>query len=219
MALVIYDHGYRIQTPVSSVLPNRTVEQMTEMHSGRGIPSSEHQVTPPESEIPAQQRKRSQGNKAKQAYADTAQLNRRQTDRPNFAVNRIMTRPVITVTMDASLNDAWNQMTRYQIKHLAVIAAAGRLMGVLTERDLLRRSANRPHQGPVIDRNDIRGGYSTQMVVASPDTPVRQIALVMFDHKVSCIPIVEDNGHLVGMVTRSDMLPLIANDRRFEQWI
>ncbi len=76
-----------------------------------------------------------------------------------------------------------------------------------------------PHAGPHLPRNDIIGGYSTQLVVASSDTPVRQIAQVMFDHKVSCVPIVEENGHLVGIVTRSDLLPLIINDRRFEQWI
>ncbi|MEH6625229.1 MAG: CBS domain-containing protein [Motiliproteus sp.] len=219
MALVVYDHGYRIQTPIASLLPNRTVEQLTEINSSRGIPSSEHQVTSPEASVPGQKRGKPQGEKAQQAYKDTEKLKRRQGDSPNFLVNKIMTRPVISVRADAPATEAWDLMSRYQIQHLAVISVDGRLMGVLTERDLLRRNAPLPHAGPVKFRNDIDGGYSTQLVVASPDTLVRQAALVMFDRKVSCIPIVEANGSLVGMVTRSDLLPLVINDRRFEQWV
>ncbi len=218
MALVVYDHGYRIQTPVSSLLPNRTVEQLTEMHSGRGIPSSEHQVSPPEANIPETQRGKPQGKKAQQAYGETEKLKRRQGDRPNFLLNKVMTRPVITIRADGTVTEAWDLMNRYQIQHLAVITTDGRLMGVLTERDLLRRNAPLPHAGPVQFRNNLDGGYSTKLIVASPDTLVRQAALVMFERKVSCIPVLEANASLVGMVTRSDLLPLVINDRRFEQW-
>lgn len=41
MALVIYDHGYRIQTPVDSILPPRVVEQLTQMQPGRPLSDME----------------------------------------------------------------------------------------------------------------------------------------------------------------------------------
>ncbi len=223
MALVVYDHGYRIQTPVNSVLPSRVVEQLTEIHAGRAIPSSDDQTVPPESEQaefpPQTSSSRTPGQRAQQAYKATESLKRRQTDRPDFVVDRIMTAPVVSIPEGARVEAAWDMMIRSQKRHLAVVSRDRRLMGMLTERDLLRRSNLTPHQGPPYRHPTIEGGYSKQLIVATPDTRVREVALVMYDRRLSSMPIVHPDGRLAGIVTRSDLLPLIINDRRFERWV
>ena len=216
MALVIYDPGYRIQTPMKSVLPDRMVEQLTEPHASRAIPSSENRLDRPEAELPSGNRQ--MGQKAQQAYQQNAKLKRRQSDSPDLLVDKIMSSPVISILAGASLAMAWQQMDSYQLQHLAVINDRGQLMGILTERDLLRRHALMPHAGPHNPRQNIDGGYSTQLIVATADTPVRQVAMIMHERQISCVPIIGANGIPRGMVTRSDLLPLIINDSRFEQW-
>ncbi|OMH30071.1 HPP family protein [Motiliproteus sp. MSK22-1] len=225
MALVIYDHGYRIQTPVSSVLPARVVEQLTELQPGRGIPSSDSRLNPPEAEIPGSNRQSpgnknasQQGERAQQAYRQTERLKRRESDTPNLAVDRIMTSPVVTIAAGAKIADAWQLMNTHRLRHLAVVNPAGKIMGILTERDLLRRHTLMPHAGPHNPRQNIDGGYSTQLIVATADTLIREVALVMHEKQLSCVPIVDGAGKPVGIVTRSDLLPLIINDKKLEQW-
>lgn len=217
MALVIYDHGYRIQTPVDSLLPARVVEQLTEMHPGRAIPGSEQQLSPPDAEIPHSP-PRQPHRRAQQAYQSAKQLNRRQTDKPELVVEKIMTKPVISIREGARVTTAWTLMQRHRIQHLAVVSKTGQLLGIVTEGDLLRRHSPAPHAGPPIIRETIEGGYASQVIVATPDTLVQQVTLVLYDRKLSCMPVVQTNGVLAGIVTRSDLLPLIINDKRFSRW-
>lgn len=219
MALVVYDHGYRIQTPVDSLLPRGVVEQLTEMQPGRAISEFEvhPDITTPVQDRGARPRGLAQ-QQARKAYEETNRVNRRKTDKPDLTVDRIMTAPVISVPENCSVNDAWREMQRHRIQHLAVVSRSGRMVGILSERDLLRRHTPAPHQGPPIHRNSLAGGYPTQLIVATPETLVRQVTLIMFDRQVSCMPIIDAQGMPAGILTRSDLLPLIVNDRRFSNW-
>ena len=99
MALVVYDPTYRVQTPIKSVLPDRMVEQLTELHASSPIPSSENRLDTPEGTYPELSRQQQQ--KAQKAYQQTEQLKRRQTDKPDLLVDKIMTAPVVTITSGA----------------------------------------------------------------------------------------------------------------------
>ncbi len=221
MALVIYDHGYRIQTPVDSILPSRVVEQLTQMQPGRPLSDMEKQFgdddAPPGSGgvAPTSARIR----KAHAAYQATRQVNRRQTDKPELTIDRIMTKPVVSIRQDAKVSSAWALMRQHRIQHLAIVGQVGQLLGVMNERDLLRRQSPAPHQGPPIPRETIAGGYNSQLIVATPETLVQQVALVLLDRRLSCMPIVQANGVLAGIVTRSDLLPLIVNDKRLSRYV
>lgn len=220
MALVIYDHGYRIQTPVDSILPSRVVEQLTQMQPGRSLSDMEKQLGDDESpEGGAPSPSSARFRKASAAYLATRQVNRRQTDKPELTIDRIMTHPVISIRQNAKISSAWALMRQHRIQHLAIVGQVGQLLGVMSERDLLRRHSPMPHQGPPISRETIEGGYSSQLIVATPDTLVQQVALILLDRRLSCIPIVQANGILAGIVTRSDLLPLIVNDKRLSRYV
>lgn len=147
------------------------------------------------------------------------QVNRRQSDKPELTIDRIMTRPVVSIRHDAKISQAWTLMRQHRIQHLAIVGQVGQLLGVMNERDLLRRQNPTPHQGPPINRESIAGGYTSQLIVATPDTLVQQVALILLDRRLSCIPIVQSNGVLAGIVTRSDLLPLIVNDKRLSRYV
>lgn len=220
MALVIYDHGYRIQTPVDSILPSRVVEQLTQMQPGRPLSDMEKQYgddDAPEGVSPSP--KRARFRKAQEAYQATRQINRRQSDQPELTIDRIMSQPVVSIRQDARVTLAWELMRQHRIQHLAVVGKVGQLLGVITERDLLRRQSPAPHEGPSIPHETITGGYSSQLIVATPDTLVQQVALILLDRRLSCLPIVQANGILAGIVTRSDLLPLIVNDKRLSRYV
>lgn len=117
-------------------------------------------------------------------------------------------------------------MVSRRLGGLLVVEPGGKLVGVLTQTDLLHRVAH-PHIPPHVEilgsiiylttpghMDELMGkiagvlvsnAMSKELITAAPDTPVADLADLMLEHKVGRIPIVE-NGQPVGVVTRSDLI-------------
>ena len=120
-------------------------------------------------------------------------------------VKEIMTRRVQTVAHNENAEAAWNLMRWKRIHHLVVIGEGGDVVGVVSARDLGGR-----------DRDEIRrlrpisAMMTAYAVKATPNMPVRQAANVMRGWNIGCLPVIEPDGKLAGIVTVSDLLRLLA---------
>ena len=120
-------------------------------------------------------------------------------------VEDIMTRRVQTVAHTENAEAAWNLMRWKRIHHLVVTGADGEVVGVVSARDLGGR-----------DRDELRrvrpisAMMTAYAVKATPDMPVRQAANVMRGWNIGCLPVLEPDGTLAGIVTVSDLLRLLA---------
>jgi CBS domain-containing protein len=120
-------------------------------------------------------------------------------------VKDIMTRRVQTVSHQENAEAAWNLMRWKRIHHLVVIGEGGDVVGVVSARDLGGR-----------DRDEIRrmrpisAMMTAYAVKATPEMPVRQAANVMRGWNIGCLPVIEPDGTLAGIVTVSDLLRLLA---------
>jgi CBS domain-containing protein len=125
-------------------------------------------------------------------------------------VAELMTRDVETLSADDSLVLADTLMRRRRIRHLPVVRA-GRLVGVVTHRDLLRAQAEITARIPVSDEERfvslaVGDLMTTDVKTASPDEPARDAAQRMLESKLGCLPVVDPEGQLVGIVTEVDFL-------------
>jgi acetoin utilization protein AcuB len=102
-------------------------------------------------------------------------------------------------------------MMKERIRHLPVAAPDGRLLGIITDRDI---RLNLPSQATSLSVWEINHLLSkltveevmTQAVITvGPDRPARDAACLMVDHQIGALP-VEDGGRLVGIVTETDLL-------------
>lgn len=111
-----------------------------------------------------------------------------------------MTREVVTVPPSAAVAEALELMRTHNIRHLPVLDG-GRIVGVATDRDLR----------PALDPEDGAAGavveeiMTSAPIVVSPDTPVESAAALLSEHRIGCLPVLEDDA-LVGILTRSDLL-------------
>ncbi len=129
-----------------------------------------------------------------------------------LTVADVMTRELLTLADDDTLADARRLMVRGRLRHLPVLRD-GRLVGILTHRDLL--SASFSVFADVSAREE-RRVFATipvrelmhDAVTAPPSLPVRDAAKIMLDNKFGCLPVVAPDGTLVGMVTDSDFVAL-----------
>lgn len=123
------------------------------------------------------------------------------------AVN-LMTVAVTTVSPEAPLEEAHRLMLQLTARHLPVVEG-NRLVGILSDRDVLLRVR---HQGDgfFYPELPVREVMTTSPITAGKHTPVPQLASLMLEHKIDAVPIVARDNELIGLVTSSDLLKLVA---------
>jgi CBS domain-containing protein len=118
-------------------------------------------------------------------------------------VRRWMRKRVVTVRPTTSLDEAGRLLRTRRIRHLPVRDARGRLVGIVTDRDL-RQAVFDPGAGALAALR-VRDVMTWAVLTVTPDTDVRHAARLMREQKIGAVPVVED-GRLVGMLTETDVL-------------
>lgn len=126
-------------------------------------------------------------------------------------VREIMAKDPLCARADDTLLDAVRHMEERKVRHLPVVEA-GRLIGVLSDRDLLEATGARP-QG-FVDGEDrrpklVRDYMSAHVETTSPDEGAADAALYLARRSLGCLPVVE-GGKLVGIVTETDVMAAYA---------
>jgi CBS domain-containing protein len=142
-------------------------------------------------------------------------------------VSDVMTRIPVTVSPDASLEDAANLMVRTRVSGLPVVDLEGAVVGMITEGDLLRRvelgTAGRSpgwltallapgraaHDYVRTHGCRIREIMTSNVISTSPDAPLSEVVSVMENQQIKRIPVLQ-KGRLVGIISRSDLLRVLA---------
>lgn len=144
----------------------------------------------------------------------------------------LMTTPVVFLTPDDTVAAAWDLVRERRFRHVPILdgvrdgeAAGGgptvqRLVGIVSDRDLLR-VAGTPEHVPTDDVSDrpLRTLMCSPVFSAHPDTPVREVARVMFHEHIGAMPICSHAGELVGILTRSDVLRALLSEGPLQLWI
>lgn len=134
---------------------------------------------------------------------------------------QLMTRDVKRLAPDASVSEAWALCRGLRHRHFPVVEALdGRLVGMLSDRDLLQVGGT-PDAAPVPDVGSLQVADIMRSPVfsAHPDTPIRDIAEVMLTERIGAIAICDDEGSLVGILTRSDILRALVNRAPLDLWV
>ena len=148
----------------------------------------------------------------------------------------IMTAPVITITPEMAVRDAVQILVERHISGLPVVNAAGELVGIVTEADLLYKEATPKPAEPLlrwfgrslwlerlvgayrkVEGRTVGDVMTHNVITATEDTPVHVLASRMVRFGVNRLPIVRDRT-VVGIVTRADVLKVfLRSDELLER--
>jgi len=107
----------------------------------------------------------------------------------------IMSRPLWTQSPDDDVSELRELMTDNVIRHLLICSPDGTLEGIISDRDLSIRSGLRA-----------RDIMTPHPISVGPDTPVATVITILLTQRISCVPVVEADQRLCGIVTTSDVL-------------
>lgn len=116
-----------------------------------------------------------------------------------------MTQATVTDASDDTLAEASSKMWRQQTGSLLVMEGT-RLVGIVTERDVLR-TVGEGHDPKAVSLRDV---MTADVVTVKSDLSVREAAQIMFDKWFRHLPVVDTDGNVVGIVSLRDLNGLVA---------
>lgn len=134
------------------------------------------------------------------------------TDEP-LVVDLMTARPY-TVWPDSTLADVAALFARYELRHAPVVERNNNLVGVISQRDLFRALGPLPTE--LAERTRVEDVMSTQLDTVMDHATASDAARHMLATKRGCLPVVEEDGSLVGIITESDYLRAFVRVRTWE---
>jgi len=126
-----------------------------------------------------------------------------------FVKDRMTVNP-ITVTEDASIDAALQIMREKRVRRLPVTDKHGRLVGIVSEKDLLYASPSPATSLSVyeipylLSKIKVHDVMTKEPITVTTDTPLEEAARILADNKIGGLPVMED-GKLVGIITETDI--------------
>lgn len=125
--------------------------------------------------------------------------------RPGSAhIRDVMSRQVLTVEVTESLWDAWQLLFVSGMRHLVVLDEDGACQGTLSDRDIL---AEVPATAEHLGRRKVRDILArVPQTCVHPEDEPETAGRLMVDHEVEAVPVVDEQGRVVGLVTEADLI-------------
>lgn len=127
-----------------------------------------------------------------------------------------MTKTIYTLGPENSVSEAIYLLKEKKIKHLPITNKDQRLLGILSDRDIKEYT---PSKATSLDIHELhfvlfKTKISTIMkkkvLTTTPDMPVEEAAMIMYDNNIGCLPVVE-HGRLVGIISDRDLFHVLID--------
>ncbi|MBV1872090.1 MAG: CBS domain-containing protein [Gammaproteobacteria bacterium] len=138
---------------------------------------------------------------------------------PILFARQVMSTPVFTLSDRSFLRDAWHAFQDNTFHHIPIVNAEKQLTGVISDTDVLHcTSAFNPQATRNPQSERVLAVIKTPVISVSTQTPIRELADLMVNRHIGCLPVVNDTHQVEGIVTRTDILRALVKDAPIELW-
>lgn len=119
---------------------------------------------------------------------------------------------VITITGDKTVHDAIKVLVEHNIGALLVVDEKEELVGIISERDILRESAERDRE---LRKTKVRDVMSTDLIIGVQDDDISYTMGIMTNNRIRHLPVM-DNERIVGIVSLGDVVKAQLDEREYD---
>jgi CBS-domain-containing membrane protein len=128
-----------------------------------------------------------------------------------------MTRKVATLFEGETLEQAIEGLRMVRFRHVPVVGPDGYLIGLVSQRDLLRAlprpldACSDAKKDELLKKHRVGDIMTREVQTVSADTPLDEAGQIMIDEKRDCLPVKDEQGNLIGLVTATDYVRLAVS--------
>jgi acetoin utilization protein AcuB len=134
-----------------------------------------------------------------------------------------MSAPAMTIRPNTSIQDAHKLMRERKFRRLPVVNKRGKLVGIVSERDLLHAAPSSATSLSIwevhylLTKAQVKGIMTRDVITAAPDMPIETAARLMVTHKIGGLPVTDEHNEVIGVITETDLfetfVEMFAGDR------
>jgi CBS domain-containing protein len=128
-------------------------------------------------------------------------------------VHDLMSEEVLTLCPEDNLTALENIFDLKVIRHVPIVdAKSNRLVGLMTHRDFLKLAVSKlakiekSEEDALYAKIKIGDVMGRKVTTVRPETPLSEAALIMRMHRFGCLPVVDEDGQVVGIITEADFV-------------
>jgi CBS domain-containing protein len=127
-----------------------------------------------------------------------------------------MRTPAVTINIAAPLSDALALMREHDVRRLPIVIDTGELRGIITQGDIRGADIMRVAGLDPLDiahalrQVKVYEVMTEDAIAVSPETGLREAAMLMIENKVGGLPVVDEQNHVVGIITESDLFETLV---------
>lgn len=126
-----------------------------------------------------------------------------------------MSKHPLTISEDTPISDALKRMRDEKVRRFPVLNKKGEMVGIVSEKDLLYASPSPATSLSVhelhylLSKVTVKEVMTREVITVSEDCPIEEAARIMVDNKIGGLPVVREDGQLVGIITETDIFKIM----------
>ncbi len=159
---------------------------------------------------------------AVKAYKEAVKIDKKRE--PILHAYTIMKSPVLTLDPEMNIADALNLLRENNVCHMPVLSTERKIIGIVSDRDILKYISDIYIADNINNNKEnkisktVADIMTKKVITADKLTDIRRIAKAMFERHIGTMPVVDDSGQLIGIITRSDILYALINYPPLSLW-
>jgi CBS domain-containing protein len=114
----------------------------------------------------------------------------------------VMTRKTVTLSPHHGFAEAVSLMADRHFRHIVVVDTAGQILGVISDRDILRTLARTTNW----QTKDVSQIMTREPITVKRETPLVVAVAKIVSKRINCLPVLDDEGKVCGILTSTDLL-------------
>lgn len=128
-------------------------------------------------------------------------------------VKDIMSTELFCVNPDKKMNRIQDIIEFNNVRHVPVVDSHGYILGIISQRDLLQTAfsnVSKEVQYEFLHKIPICDFMKTKVITTTPDAELSEAAWMLIENKIGCLPVLDKESKIVGILTESDFVKLAA---------
>lgn len=154
-------------------------------------------------------------DKALSSYKKVAKM---KTTDVVYHVADIMTKECITVNEDASIYEAYELLKENKISQIPIVTLSNQIVGLINKKIILNTLMEDLDNIKEILQGKLKELQLPEYVATEAISDIRRVAKVMISHKIDAMPVVSENGLLLGIVSKTDIIKALSHIPDLQLW-
>lgn len=160
-------------------------------------------------------KKQKYDNESISSYKKIANMD---TSQVIYHVADVMSKDCITVNENSTLNDAYAILKEKEISQLPIVTHANKIVNIINKKTILNLIMEDFDNGKFILNKQLNNIYLEDFITTDPISDIRRVAQVMIKNKTDAIPVVNKDGFLVGIVSKTDIIMAVSHIPDLQLW-